>query len=640
MLRGTAFLLLVVGACVATPPPARAPAPPPPRVAAAASLKWPYWEPVAVKARSFPEPELEGESVEPRWLATDEGWRGASASILGRLRESGIAGRRKGLREWHVGRFYEDRLRRGATVVVTLDALLAVTHLAFANALGEVEARVTRSGLSSMLHRLDARLATESSRARPDLAEGYRVARTAVAVALALSEPAYVVSPELAPIAQAEVERVRAHAGVATSPLFGVPLDYGLATPRGPIGEIGDPRAPLFQAAEWLAMAPFQFAGATEKGGTGIDVGTARGQARGALLVARLLGKDGDLAAGAAFTRSDLLDRFVLGDAADLSPGDVADVARQAGFDLAGGADIADAPKLDRLRHLLAPRSMRLVPLRAAPDGRPLAHAKAGARDVGTWFGVLGAEPHHDSVYGSFLAAMASVVHGGDAPGAPGTGEVSRQARRNVRALLGAWTFLRHDALAFAHDAPSGPAPPPAADAAPEGHVVVEPRPEAIANLLGAVRQLRVGLLDLGGLDGGGPSAAVLAELESLLTLALEGSLGGSPAGEPEALALAPRLARFPSRIAALEAWLGPAAAPVVVDVRVELASGRVLEEGTGPLEELFLRVRDPRGHLTVIAVGASVPHMELEESAAHPSGDVAWRARIGEGLLFTGEAE
>jgi Protein of unknown function (DUF3160) len=464
-----------------------------------------------------------------------------------------------------------------------------------------------------------------------------------VAVALSLLDPAYVVSPDLAVNVTGEAAFVRAHAGLASSPLLGATLDYGAMTPRGPIQRYDDPRTPLFEAAEWLAEAPFSFVGKAEAQGREIDVGAARSQTRAALMLARMLLKTGDGPATAAFERMTAIDRFVLGDAEDLSPADVAETARLAGLDLPGGADIADTSKLDHFRHLAAPRSMRLVPLRAPPDVLALQQtvAKDGRMhsgdDIATWLGSLTPKDEkHASVYVSLLGAMASILRTpSDKPA-----HAANEREQEVRAALVAWTFLRHDALAFAHDAPTGPAPLPAAKVVapfPRGHIApvyVPARPEAIGSLLGAVRQLRAGLFDLRAIEPDGSSSVILAEVESILSL-LFAACQLEPSDE-----LGVALAEVPARIAALEAWAGPAANPVVIDVHVDRASGRVLEEGTGPLDELFTLVRDPGTHRLVLAVGAAIPRVEREESVGRRWNDASWRSKIDEGLLFAGLPE
>jgi Protein of unknown function (DUF3160) len=642
-------LLLALGACASVPPsPPAVPAAPPEQPVAVAHLEWPYWTaPVVDLHARVGAGEVLPPVEDPAWLSADEAWQKDATSIVARVREVGSARRRTGLRERGVGAFYEERLRRGAPLVLTFDALFAVAHVAFASAAAEVESRIEQKDLWILLHRLDSRLKAEAGWARPDLAEGYRFARSVVSVALVLLDAAYVVPLDLVANVSGEVALVRAHAGLAYSPLLGVTIDYGAMTPRGPIERFDDPRVPIFECAAWLAEAPFTFAGKSEAHGGPIDVGAARAQARAALILARLVNR-GDAPAAGAFERTMRLDRFVLGDAEELSPTDVAETARRAGLDLPGGVDIADAAKLDRVRHLAAPGSMRLVPLRAPPDAQVLQrlvaphpdHRMPSSEDVATWLGSLAPkEERHASFYGSSLEAMASLLR----PSVVATARSGEQAaeREEVkRAALVAWTFLRHDALAFAHDTPKvneAPAIPRGLALSPHGHpaaVFASPHPEAIANLLGAIRQLRAGLVDLGGIDPAGASSKILGEVESILARVLEASEQEVTRQSESALAL------VPSRIAALEAWAGPAADPVVIDVHVDRSSGRVLEEGTGPIDELFTTVHDSSAHRNVLAIGVSIPRLEREESDAHRLNDTTWRSRIDEGLLFGGVPE
>jgi hypothetical protein len=63
-----------------------------------------------------------------------------------------------------------------------------------------------------------------------------------------------------------------------------------------------------------------------------------------------------------------------------------------------------------------------------------------------------------------------------------------------------------------------------------------------------------------------------------------------------------------------------------------------VLEEGTGPLEEIFTRVRDDKSHREVLAVGARIPQLERHESEGRRLDDATWRAWIEQGLVFAGD--
>jgi hypothetical protein len=644
---------------------------------------WPYWQAPALDLRPT-QREAPREALPPTWLKSDATWRGYATAIVDKVRSDGVALQRTRNAEVSIGAFYEERARRGAPLLVTADALFAIVHLAFASAAADVDNRVMAGELSTVLHRLDARLGAEVAHARPDLLEGYRVARTAVAVALVLADAAYVVPADLVPGVASEVALVRTHAGVQRSPLFEVPLDYGSMLPRGPISSPTDLRSGSFQAAEWLASAPFLFAGEGE--GAEVNVGVARAQARAALLLARLLVKSGDGAAAAASTRMGRIDRFTLGGADDLSPANAADLAGKSGIDLLGGSDIASTVKLDHFRRAAGLRSMRLVPLRAPADGRalqaltypfvgalPAADAGApglpamrktpSALDVAAWLGSPAAkaaltargdggyarfEPTlarlaaersaderslHASVYASLLEAMATWLRPSSAdatrPVPPGDAE----GRRSLQTALAAWTLLRHDALPFAHDGARILPPRAATVSAHAARVFIEPHPEAIASLLGALRQLHRGLHELGALGDDAPSIAVLTEAESLLSLALDAA-ARTANGDPTVAELEPALAEIPGRIVALEAVTRPAAEPQVIDVHVDVGSGRILEEGTGPLEELFLWADDPVAHRSLLVVGAAIPHVELVESGGARLGDAAWRALIAAGGL------
>jgi hypothetical protein len=602
-------------------------------------------------------PGVEAEASPPAWLTSDPVWRASAGAILARVREHGLALRRTRPAETGVGAFYAERARRGAPLVVTADALFAIAHLALTSTLADVEERVMRVDLSTLLRRLDVRLGAEATRAKPDLLEGYRVARTTISVALALFDPGYVVPVDIAPRVAEEVSLVRAHAGVARSPLFELPLDYGSFSPRGPIATATDPRAAAFLAAQWTGAAPFSFEG--EGRGAAIDVGMARSQARAALLLARLLVQDGDAPAAAAAERMARLDRFSLGDSDDLSPLDAARLARRSGIDLGGGSDIGSTTKVDRFRHEAsgiaatpAPprpdgagtlpwtslRSMRLVPLRAPSDNRAPRESH-DSRDAGLdrALASLLADPprdarvRHASVYASMLEAMATWLRPSAAAPSPPSAR-DAEGRRKLRTALSAWTLLRHDAIAFAHEGPRALR----LELDPHGsraRVFVEPHPEAIASLLGAIEQLHHGLGELGALKDDSPSSAVLAETARLLALALEASVRAAN-GDPATAGLDAQLAQMPARMAALEGAVQPALLPVVIDVHVDMTSGRVLEEGTGPVEEVFLWMKSPDAREPVLAVGVAIPHVEIVESGWARSSDLEWRARISAGRV------
>jgi hypothetical protein len=238
----------------------------------------------------------------------------------------------------------------------------------------------------------------------------------------------------------------------------------------------------------------------------------------------------------------------------------------------------------------------------------------------------------HSSLYVSALDALATYVGpSGADPGEPGVA-TSAFRRRKIEVTLSAWTSLRHDAMSFSRLAsPQTATAAPPKSATPEGDAFVEAHPEAAAKLLALVRQAAKGLTALGALPSDSPARAVLAEVDDLLWVALGAALHEAN-DEPFPAELASALAALPARMAALEervATSGTADVPMVVDVHTDLAPGRVLEEATGYIADLYLVVPEPRSRKLVLAVGASIPHYELTQPAAQRLSDSAWRARL-----------
>jgi hypothetical protein len=212
-------------------------------------------------------------------------------------------------------------------------------------------------------------------------------------------------------------------------------------------------------------------------------------------------------------------------------------------------------------------------------------------------------------------------------PGAPTAEGRSRKAA----VALAAWTELRHDATAMsrvqvldlrlaARTPVDSPVP-----------VFVEPHPEAIAKLLALVRQTERALLGSGTLPKGAPGVAVLDEVDDLLWTAL-GVAVYEAADRAVPPALLQGLGGFPARMRALEAAVagsGAAEVPLVVDVHSDRPSGRALEEALGHVDELWMVMREPETHRLWLALGASIPHVELVQPMAQRASDAAWRARI-----------
>jgi hypothetical protein len=206
--------------------------------------------------------------------------------------------------------------------------------------------------------------------------------------------------------------------------------------------------------------------------------------------------------------------------------------------------------------------------------------------------------------------------------------------RRKLETALAAWTLLRHDAMAFGRGRlqPSvSVLPPLGAPAASARQVFIEPHPEAIASILGLINQARRGLVELGAITESAAPLSLLEETASLLTLALEGSVRAAN-GEPPSADLEHDLEQIPPRIAAIERSAGLGAAPVAIDVHLDIASALVLEEATGTLDEVFLRVQDPIARRTIVAVGCSIPHFEFSKNGGARPSDADWAVQLHHG--------
>jgi hypothetical protein len=206
--------------------------------------------------------------------------------------------------------------------------------------------------------------------------------------------------------------------------------------------------------------------------------------------------------------------------------------------------------------------------------------------------------------------------------------------RRKADVALAAWTDLRHDATALTRiplEMATLRARLPGDTATP---AFVEAHPEAISKLSGFVRQLSRALSAEGWLPPDAPALELLDEVDDLLWTSL-GAAVYEAADAPMPDTLAGALAGFPDRIRGLEAALAESRSvdvPLVADVHFDVASGRVLEEATGRIEEAWIVVREPGTHREWLAIGASIPHDELVQPASRRLDDGSWRAELRSG--------
>lgn len=633
-----------------------------------------------------------------------------------------------------VGAFYTDLRARRVPHVITLDALYAIVHLVTERTLAEVEELEIAPTLESLLDGLEARLGAEHASVGAELAEGYWVARGVIAVARALassapaspgsapaasgaastatpqapvakearaagSASASALPADLAAIVAQEHGRIEGQAGVATSPLLGVSIDYSrFAVPSSAA------RPGLFRALAWLGAAPLNLVARTEAPGATVSVAQARVNARAAMLLARACTRDVDPALHTAYTRLLRLFAFVWGAPDDLSLLDIDDLAMAAGVDLTRPEDIANVVRVDRVRARaragrapaaydgsgIAGRagigvrvfgghapidSIALQSLVGEPVGLAQEEAAAasidrlrkGQRvlpstlDVAAWLGAREAraalrEEHadafdtydaaleraqktrpsahdvwlHASLHGTFLDSLLTWANESPAP-------TPALERARMESILSAWTLLRHSGQALSRTRAQRPwaATELRVSGAPLP-VFVEPQPEVIARLLGAIRQTRRGLEALTKLP---PHAtALLVETEDMLRAALKGAerhASDELLSSEEAAALA----SLPARMERIEDDASTEQGPVVAVVYSDPPSRRVLVAATGPIEPVLMLAREANKDDPLLVVGAHVGHYEVVEGFETAPGvmhgtrpvltDASWRTRL-----------
>jgi hypothetical protein len=522
-----------------------------------------------------------------------------------------------------IGALYTELRERGVPQVVTLDALFALVHHGLVRALARVEEIDLAPNVETFVEKLAVKLATEEENALPNLGEGYRIARAVVGVARALAG-----GPIEDPLVRDEAALVAAHAGIATSPVLGVRIDYGRFAPPPQAA-----RPATYRALAWLAAAPLVLVGRGEAPRAPVNVGQARANTRAALVLARACDRSVDADLHAHYTHIAHLLSFVWGPPDDVALADVDDIGDPVGIDLQKPETIANVVAVDRLRaRALATRaqavydgagvadraglSVRIFGAHAPGDSVVIARSNGmpSTLDVAAWIGAqearaIGSHGEdsasrdditlHASVHGSLMDAL---VAWADTP----TFQSTAADRRKLESILSAWTLVRHTGEALARPRPSKPAE---LERIPTSNtnVFVEPAPAVIARLAATTRQLRRGLETLGGLDGGFRN--VLVEIEDILRIAQK----------PDDL----ELPGLPERIARLEQ--GEDVSPVVANLYSDPIRRRHLATATGAVEPVLMLVRS--GDEIILATGAHVAHHEIVSDTRLT--DATWRARL-----------
>jgi hypothetical protein len=295
----------------------------------------------------------------------------------------------------------------------------------------------------------------------------------------------------------------------------------------------------------------------------------------------------------------------------------------------AGAAASADLTGDDRERTL--PSALDLASWfgsREARDALHDAHADdypgyARALDALSAMHTVDPRTRHASVYRSTLDAIEIFLGPSMSDAVEPAFASAPWRRRKVDAALSQWTTLRHDESPRAYSPPvTAPLEVPKVTTA---IALIEPHPEAIAALLGTVRQLARGLADLDAVPRGAISTTLLARVDTALTTALDVALRESNGESLNASDYA-RIAAIPS---ALDSLTLPADRDLalVAAVHIDIKNARILEQATGTIDDLYVVMREPGTSKMILTVGASIPHYEFAERVA--LSDASWRERL-----------
>jgi hypothetical protein len=638
--RVLAALLLVALDCGGAPPPK-------PRLPHAhttiPSAPASYWEDTA-----FDEPELPAVAFERERLVRaelNERFEALTEPARDRLLARGVlAGDAPPERSF--GELYTALAKKRVPFVITLDVLFSIAFRSIERALDEADHEVVAGALAPILAATDAKLAAESRAARSDTARPYEIALGVIEVARKLLDPSVELARPAPPEVGMEISRVLMHVGPAKSAMLARTIDYGAFDTQAALAP-DDARLPQFRVMTWLARAPLALGAEPAQG---VDVAEARTQTRAAMLLSRaVMDAWGRLVATMTFSS---------GRGDDPGGREVLQTASSLGMDLRDEATIGNVVRVDKLRAALLRGSVpsiedtggglptfRLLSPSAPQDARALARAATPsalpqALAVGAALGsseakalleeqkeerartddvmaTLAGTERHASLYASGLDAIATYLQGSSFDAQRPWRETAAHKRRKLEVALAAWATLRHAVMPFARSSARAVIDEP--DVAYEDVAAsVEPHPETIARLVSVVRQARRGLV-ANGLRETGASTQLLERAEALLADALKIASAQAVGALPPPLSRA--LATMPSRLSSIERRLGPGATPLVVVTAADLASWRVLEDGTAAARDVWLVV-DVAG-APLAYVGARVPF--VEKTSTLRSTDATW---------------
>ncbi|GMA17096.1 DUF3160 domain-containing protein [Deinococcus metallilatus] len=593
---------------------------------------------------------------------------------------------------------YEATRYADQPVFVTTDAVLHVYHLVFDKLLRDLE----RETLAPTTRRLTALLVEGARRQAQALAgtpleDDARRALAYLAVAQKLDDPSSPVPAEVAPLVTAELKLIKAHSGLAPSPIFAgsqMIEDYSQYVPRGHYTR-SEALQRYFRTMMWLGRMNLRVGDASETRTAALVAHLISGNPEAQKLWARLY----DPTALLIGTSDDLNERQYaatlqavtggnirqLADPQKLAafqaalaklppprvnsvfvvarPGEGVDVRQREtlGFRLMGQRFTLDGAALQQLvyrevgteqKPRTLPRGLDLLAamgsdaalneLRRLGDTQ-YAHYETQMQKVRAQFAALKPQDWNANVYSGWLYVLQALAK----PEArddrfPAFMRTPAWTRKEMLTALGSWTELRHDTLLYAKQvmAEMGAGGEPEL---PRGYV--EPNGAVWSRLLALEALTRRVLTDQKILSE--RTANNLGSLRDMLTF-LNAATAKELAGQPLTRDEYDRIHFFGGWLEQMKlastdpegneeggtpTFDEPPYAGVVADVATDAGRGRVLEEATGTIHELYAVVPNGRGGLQV-ARGGVYSQYEFTVPLSGRLTDEAWRARLKVGQL------
>ncbi|GAA5535100.1 DUF3160 domain-containing protein [Deinococcus aluminii] len=542
----------------------------------------------------------------------------------------------------------------------------------------------------------DARRQVQALAGTP-LEDDARRALAYLAVAQKLADPSSPVPAEVAPLVTAELKLINAHSGLAPSPIFAgsqMIEDYSQYVPRGHYTR-SEALQRYFRTMMWLGRMNLRVKDASETRTAALVTHLISGNPEAQKLWARLydptallIGTSDDLnyrqyaatlqavtggnirqladpqklaafqAALAKLPPPQVNSVFVVA-----RPGEGVDVRQREtlGFRLMGQRFTLDGAALQQLvyrevgteqKPRTLPRGLDLLAamgsdaalneLRRLGDTQ-YAHYETQMQKVRAQFAALKPQDWNANVYSGWLYVLQALAK----PEArddrfPAFMRTPAWTRKEMLTALGSWTELRHDTLLYAKQvmAEMGAGGEPEL---PRGYV--EPNAAVWSRLLALEALTRRVLTDQKILSE--RTANNLGSLRDMLTF-LNAATVKELAGQPLTPDEYDRLHFFGGWLEQMKlastdpegneeggtpTFDEPPYAGVVADVATDAGGGRVLEEATGTIHELYAVVPDGRGGLQV-ARGGVYSQYEFTVPLSGRLTDEAWRARLKAGQL------